>query len=104
MLQGPALIILLVFAFIYVARAVRIVRPYEKGLIERVGRYTRTAESGLTILFPPFETMRKVDMREQVIEVPPQEVITKDNVVVTVDAIIYFHVTDQIGRASCRER
>ena len=86
---GPALLVLLVFAFIYVARAIRIVRPFEKGLIERVGKYTRTAESGLTVLFPPFENMRKVDMREQVIEVPPQEVITKDNVVVTGDAMIY---------------
>lgn len=93
-LAGPVLIILAVFVLIYVSRAIRIVRPYEKGLIERVGKYTRTADSGLTVLFPPFESMRKVDMREQVIEVPPQEVITKDNVVVTVDAIIYFHVTD----------
>src|SRR6185295_5089054 len=93
-MQGPAIVVLLVFAVIYVLRAIRIVRPFEKGLIERVGKYTRTADSGLTILFPPFENMRKVDMREQVIEVPPQEVITKDNVVVTVDAIIYFHVTD----------
>ena len=93
-LGGPAVLVLLVFAFFYVARSVRIVRPYEKGLIERLGKFTRTADSGLTILFPPFENMRKVDMREQVIEVPPQEVITKDNVVVTVDAVIYFHVTD----------
>ncbi len=94
MIEGPAILIILIFAFFYVARAVRIVRPYEKGLIERMGKFTRTADSGLTILFPPFENMRKVDMREQVIEVPPQEVITKDNVVVTVDAVIYFHVTD----------
>ena len=93
-MEGPAILILLVFAFIFVSRAVRIVRPYEKGLVERMGKYTRTVDSGLTILFPPFETMRKVDMREQVIDVPPQEVITKDNVVVTVDAIIYFHVSD----------
>ncbi len=90
---GPIVVILAFLGVIYVFRSVRIVRPYEKGLIERLGKYTKTAESGLTILFP-FETMRKVDMREQVIEVPPQEVITKDNVVVTVDAIIYFHVTD----------
>src|SRR5579859_4056951 len=94
MITGPIVIILLIFGFIYVARAIRIVRPYEKGLVERLGKYDRTADSGLTILFPPFELMRKVDMREQVIDVPPQEVITKDNVVVSVDAIIYFHVSD----------
>jgi regulator of protease activity HflC (stomatin/prohibitin superfamily) len=87
------IIILAAFAFFYALRSIRILRPYEKGLIERLGKYTKTADSGLTILMP-FETVRKVDMREQVIEVPPQEVITKDNVVVTVDAIIYFHVTD----------
>ncbi|HTA76384.1 MAG TPA: SPFH domain-containing protein, partial [bacterium] len=87
------IVVLFVFAVIYTLRAVRVLRPYEKGLLERMGKYIRTADSGLTILFP-FETIRKVDMREQVIEVPPQEVITKDNVVVTVDAIIYFHVTD----------
>lgn len=93
MLLGPVVIFLVIFAIIFTLRSVRILRPYEKGLVERLGKYTKTADSGLTILFP-FETIRKVDMREQVIEVPPQEVITKDNVVVTVDAIIYFHVTD----------
>jgi len=93
-LGGPMLLILLVFALIYVAQAVKIVRPFEKGLIERLGKFSKTADPGLTIIFPPFENMRKVDMREQFINVPPQEVITKDNVVVAVDAVIYFHVTD----------
>jgi regulator of protease activity HflC (stomatin/prohibitin superfamily) len=92
-MEGTIAIILVVVAFFYASRSIRTLRPYEKGLIERLGKYTKTADSGLTILFP-FETLRKVDMREQVIEVPPQEVITKDNVVVTVDAVIYFHVTD----------
>jgi len=92
-MPSAVIIVLLVFAFIYTLRSVRILRPYEKGLVEFLGKYSKTADSGLTILLP-FETLRKVDMREQVIEVPPQEVITKDNVVVTVDAIIYFHVTD----------
>jgi regulator of protease activity HflC (stomatin/prohibitin superfamily) len=86
-------IALFIFAVIFVFRSVRILRPYEKGLIERLGKYTKTADSGMTILLP-FETIKKVDMREQVIEVPPQEVITKDNVVVTVDAVSYSHVTD----------
>lgn len=92
--MGAAIVVLVVFALIYVSKAVCIVRPFQKGLVERMGKYIRTADSGLNIIFPPFENMRKVDMREQVIEVPPQEVITKDNVVVTVDAVIYFHVTD----------
>lgn len=93
-MEGTAIFILVVFAFIYASLAIRIVRPYEKGLVERLGKYIRTGESGLNVLTPFLERMIKVDMREQVISVPPQEVITKDNVVVTVDAIIYFHVTD----------
>src|SRR5437588_12694204 len=51
---------------------------------------------GPVFLFPPFPTLRLVDMREQVMEVPPQEVITKDNASVTVDAVIYFQVTDPV--------
>ncbi len=93
-MESSAIVVLVIFAFIYASLAIRIVRPYEKGLVERMGKYIRTSESGLTVLVPFFEKMIKVDMREQVISVPPQEVITKDNVVVTVDAIIYFHVTD----------
>jgi regulator of protease activity HflC (stomatin/prohibitin superfamily) len=93
-LEGPVVFIVFVFAFIYVSMAIKIVRPFEKGLVERLGRFLKTSEPGLTVVFPFIETMRKVDMREQVIGVPPQEVITKDNVVVTVDAVIYFLVTD----------
>lgn len=93
-LPGGLIFVLVVLAVIYIFRAIKIVRQYEKGLIETLGKYTRTAESGLTIIFPPFQLLRKVDMREQVIDVPPQDVITKDNVGVTVDAVIYFLVTD----------
>jgi regulator of protease activity HflC (stomatin/prohibitin superfamily) len=65
-------------------------------VIEFLGKYKRTADSGLTILIPFFETLVKVDMREQVVDVPPQEVITKDNVVVTVDAVVYYEATDPV--------
>ena len=75
---------------------VRIVRPWQKGLIERLGKYQRTVPSGLTMIIPFLEKMIKVDMREQVVDVPPQGVITKDNVVVEVDAVIYYEVTDPI--------
>jgi regulator of protease activity HflC (stomatin/prohibitin superfamily) len=81
-------------AIIYVARAIRIVRQYEKGLVQTFGQYSRTADAGLVLLFPPFQDVRLVDMREQVMDVPPQDVITKDNASVTVDAVIYFQVTD----------
>jgi regulator of protease activity HflC (stomatin/prohibitin superfamily) len=75
---------------------VRIVRPYEKGLIERLGKYQKTVDSGLHIIVPVIEKMSRVDMRENVVDVPPQEVITKDNVVVTVDAVVYYEATDPV--------
>jgi regulator of protease activity HflC (stomatin/prohibitin superfamily) len=90
------LVFLFILTFIIMATGIRIVRPWEKGLIERLGRYTRTVDSGLTIVIPFLETMRKIDMREQVVDVPPQDVITKDNVVVEVDAVVYYEVTDPI--------
>jgi len=73
---------------------IKLIRPFEKGLVERLGKYSRTAESGLQFIIPFFERMVKFDVREKVIDVPPQEVITKDNVVVAVDAIIYYEITD----------
>ena len=88
--------VLVILAVIYVMRAVRIVQQSEKGLIETLGQYTRTVDAGLAIIFPPFQRLRKVDMREQVMDVPPQDVITKDNVLVSVDAVIYFQITDPV--------
>jgi regulator of protease activity HflC (stomatin/prohibitin superfamily) len=90
------LLVIVVVVFIVAATGIRIVRPWEKGLIERLGKYQRTADSGLTVIIPFLERMIKVDMREQVVDVPPQAVITKDNVVVEVDAVIYYEVTDPV--------
>ena len=67
---------------------------FERGLIERFGKYNREAKPGLNIVIPWVERLIIVDMREQVIDVPPQEVITKDNVTITVDAVIYYEPTD----------
>jgi regulator of protease activity HflC (stomatin/prohibitin superfamily) len=75
---------------------IRIVRPWQLGVIERLGRYKRTADSGLTFIMPFVERMIKVDIREQVVDVPPQAVITKDNVVVEVDAVVYYEVLDPV--------
>ena len=86
-----AFILLLV---IYVALAIKIVQQHEQGLIERFGRYRKTVGPGFHMIVPFIEKMKKVDMREQVVDVPPQEVITKDNVVVTVDAVVYYQATD----------
>jgi regulator of protease activity HflC (stomatin/prohibitin superfamily) len=75
---------------------IRIVRPYEKGLVERLGRYQSTRDSGLTFIVPYIDSLTKVDMREQVVDVPPQAVITKDNVAVDVDAVVYYEITDPV--------
>ena len=79
---------------VVVFRIFRIIRPFETGLVERLGKFNREAKSGLNIVIPGLERIIIVDMREQVIDVPPQEVITKDNVTITVDAIIYYEPTD----------
>ena len=81
------LVILAIVIFIIAATGIKIVKPWEKGLIERLGKYQRTVDSGLSIIIPFMEIIKKVDMREQVHDVPPQGVISKDNVVVEVDAV-----------------
>lgn len=89
-------VILAIVILVMAAKGIKIVRPWQKGLIERLGKYQRTVDSGLTVIIPFLERMIKVDMREQVVDVPPQGVITKDNVVVEVDAVVYYEVTDPV--------
>ena len=84
------------FGIITLARTARIVAQYEKGLVMRLGKYRATVGSGLTFLMPFVEDLIKVDMREKVINVEPQKVITKDNVSVTVDAVVYYKVIDPV--------
>ena len=62
--------------------------------MERLGKYKATKDPGLQIILPFIDSMRLIDMREQVVDVPPQEVITADNVVVSVDAVVYYEATD----------
>ncbi len=87
-------IVVLVF-IIALAKAITIIHQAEKGLIERFGRYKETLEPGLRIIMPFVDSMvARVDMRETVLDIQPQAVITKDNVGVTVDAVVYYYVTD----------
>ncbi|MFB2622325.1 SPFH domain-containing protein [Methanothermobacter marburgensis] len=90
LLEIIIVLVLLVLAF----KSLKILRPYEKGVVERLGKYQRTVESGLVVIIPFVEAIKKVDMREQVVDVPPQEVITKDNTVVVVDCVIFYEVVD----------
>jgi len=84
----------LVLFIVLFVKSVHIIRPHERGVVERFGRYNRTVRSGLVFILPFVERLIRVDMRETLIDVPPQEVITKDNVNIQVDAVIYFEVTD----------
>jgi len=89
------LIIVLVIALITVARSIIVIHQAERGLVERFGRYKETLEPGLRFIVPFVDSLRaRVDMRETVLDIEPQPVITKDNVTVTVDAVVYYYVTD----------
>jgi regulator of protease activity HflC (stomatin/prohibitin superfamily) len=93
-----ALIVLLVvaaFVLVTLARTVRIVPQARAGVVERLGRYSRTLNAGLAIVVPFIDRIREmIDLREQVVSFQPQPVITEDNLVVSIDTVIYFQVTD----------
>lgn len=90
------ILVLLVLAVIIIPMFIRIVRQGYVGLVETLGRFGRTAQPGVTFIIPGVQSLRKVDIREQVINVPEQEVITSDNVNVTVDGIVYFRIEDAV--------
>ncbi len=89
------LIILAIVVLVTLAKSIVVIRQAEKGLVERFGRYKETLDPGLRFLVPFVDTLRaRVDLRENVLDIEPQAVITKDNVGVTVDAVVYYYVTD----------
>ena len=91
------IVVLIVAAFVLItlARTVRIVPQARAGVVERLGRYSRTLNAGLTIVVPFIDRIREmIDLREQVVSFPPQPVITEDNLVVSIDTVIYFQVTE----------
>jgi len=93
----PALLVAaLIFGLILLARSARIVNQYEKGIVMRLGKFHGLVPSGLAIIMPLTDSVIRVDMREQVISVPPQKLITKDNVTVEVDAVVYYKVVDPV--------
>ncbi len=86
----------LLFVVLVLTRAVRIVPQARSGVVERLGRYNRTLNPGLHFLIPFFDRLRRplVDLREQVVTFPPQPVITRDNVTISIDTVFYFTITD----------
>ena len=96
--MSPTLVALLAVAFVvlvFVARSVRFVPQARAGIVERLGRYHRTLQPGLTLVIPIVDrVLPYIDLRDQVISFPPQAVITEDNIVVSIDTVVYYEVTD----------
>ena len=88
-------VVLVLVVLVTLARTIRIVPQARAGVVERLGRYQRTLNPGLAVLVPFVDKLRPLmDLREQVVSFPPQPVITEDNLVVNIDSVIYFQVTD----------
>ncbi len=90
----PAVGIVVVLLILLIANSVRVLREYERGVVFRLGRYVGTRGPGLIILVPIIERMQKVSLRTVAMDVPPQDVITRDNVSVSVNAVLYFRVVE----------
>lgn len=92
--MGVLTVLLIVFIFFILVNGVRIINQYERGIVLTLGKYTSTRNPGLNIIIPVVQTIRKVDIRSTPVDVPKQEVITKDNVTIGVDAVVYFRAVD----------
>ena len=95
MLGVVVVLVIAIIVLLVLARTVRIVPQARARVVERLGRYHRTLNPGLTLIVPFIDRLRPlIDLREQVVSFPPQPVITEDNLVVNIDSVIYFQVTD----------
>ena len=94
MLPAAIVLIVVIFLLAILYSSVRVLREYERGVVFTLGRYTGTKGPGLFLLVPLVQQMVRVDLRVVVDEVPPQDVISRDNVSVKVNAVIYFRVVD----------
>ena len=89
------LIILLVIILIIAFKSIKVVRQSEVYIIERLGKFHKVADAGLTIIIPFFDRVRSVvSMKQQTMDIPPQGVITKDNVTITIDTVVFYQITD----------
>lgn len=91
-LLGPLGILIVFGAIIILPNVIKVVQEWERGVIFQLGKYSRTRGPGLVFIFPFLEYMKKIDLRIITMEVPPQEVITKDNVTIKVSAVMFFRV------------
>src|SRR5438034_5002263 len=94
---GPWAIVLVVFALVVLPQSLRILREYERGVIFRLGKLQGAKGPGLIFLIPVVDRMVRMDLRVVTIDVPKQEIMTRDNVPATVDAVVYFRVVDPMA-------
>ncbi len=87
-------VFLLIIVLLFILGGIKVINQYERGVVLTLGRFTGLRTPGLRIVVPIFQTIRKVDVRSTPIDVPRQEIITRDNVTVNVDAVVYFRVID----------
>jgi regulator of protease activity HflC (stomatin/prohibitin superfamily) len=91
---SPAIFFLIVFVIILAAAAIKILREYERGVIFRLGRLIGAKGPGLILIIPGVDKLLRVSLRTVALEIPPQEVITRDNISIKVNAVVYFRVVD----------
>lgn len=91
---GPLVIIIIIVVFALMSSVVKVAREYERGIIFRLGRLQRAKGPGVILLIPIVDRMTKIDLRVVTLDIPRQEMMTKDNVPVTVDAVVYFRVVN----------
>jgi regulator of protease activity HflC (stomatin/prohibitin superfamily) len=94
MIYSAGFLILLFILLLAASATIRILREYERGVVFQLGRFWRVKGPGLVLLIPGIQQMVRVDLRVLVIDIPPQDVITRDNVAVKVNAVLYFRVVD----------
>ncbi|MEW6377241.1 MAG: SPFH domain-containing protein, partial [Thermodesulfobacteriota bacterium] len=95
-MEGGIIFLIVVIVLILVALAIKIVKQYQRGVVLRFGRLVRTRDPGFNVIIPIVDRMAKVSLRVATTVLEPQEVITKDNVTVKVDAVVYYMVIDPV--------
>jgi regulator of protease activity HflC (stomatin/prohibitin superfamily) len=92
--MGPGIVVVLVILFLFLVSALKVLKEYQRGVIFRLGKVIGLKGPGLIIVWPMIDSIRRVDLRVVAMDVPPQDVITLDNVSVRVNAVVYFRVID----------
>ena len=91
---SPAIFFLIIFVIIVASAAIKILREYERGVIFRLGRLIGAKGPGLIFIIPGVDKLLRISLRTVALEIPPQDVITRDNISITVNAVVYFRVLD----------